>query len=169
MFINFSLLIIFTGVLMNFLEPHLPLFITQSFRYGKHESKGAKNPLVCMLEVPKAWFKHFYIFAFGWSAFALYLTMKGIILKTAAPDFVLDALDLLGGSQRKVLLSSDETLIVLTLMTAQCGRRFYETNFIQIFSSTSKINISHYLVGYLHYFGAIIVILLNSEGFVRGE
>ncbi|KAL5292509.1 SRD5A3.2 family protein [Megaselia abdita] len=169
MFINFSLLIVFAGALINFLEPHLPLFITQSFRYGKHESKGEKNEFIRLLEVPKAWFKHFYVFALGWSVFALYLTIKGIILKSSAPDFVLDALDFLGGSsQRVVLLSSHETLIVLTLLTLQCVRRFYETNFVQIFSSKSKINVSHYLVGYLHYFGAIVAVLLNAEGFVRG-
>lgn len=170
MFINFSLLLVFVGALLNFLEPHLPLFLTQSFRYGKHESKGEKSALVCLLEAPKSWFKHFYIFALGWSVFALYLTLKGIILKCTAPEFVLDALDFLGGtSQREVLLSSHETLIVITLLTLQCVRRFYETNFVQIFSSKSKINISHYLVGYLHYFGAVVAILLNAEGFVRGE
>lgn len=170
MFINFSLLIVFAGALMNFLEPHLPMFITQSFRYGKHESKGEKNALVCLLEVPKAWFKHFYVFAFGWSVLAFYLTIKGIIFKSSAPEFVLDALDFLGGSsQREVLISSHETLVVTTLLTLQCARRFYETNFVQIFSSKSKINISHYLVGYLHYFGAIVAVLLNAEGFVRGN
>uniref|UniRef100_T1GBQ6 Polyprenal reductase n=1 Tax=Megaselia scalaris TaxID=36166 RepID=T1GBQ6_MEGSC len=89
MFINFSMMIVFAGALMNFLEPHLPQFITQSFRYGKHESKGEKNPLVCLLEVPKSWFKHFYVFALGWSALALYLTVKGIIFRTSAPEFVL--------------------------------------------------------------------------------
>lgn len=170
MFINFSMMIVFAGALMNFLEPHLPQFITQSFRYGKHESKGEKNPLVCLLEVPKSWFKHFYVFALGWSALALYLTVKGIIFRTSAPEFVLSFLDFMGGStQRKVLLSSQETLIVMTLITLQCVRRFYETNFVQIFSSKSKINISHYLVGYLHYFGAVLAVLLNSEGFVRGK
>lgn len=169
MFINFSVFIIFAGALINLVEPYLPLFITQSFRYGKHESKGEKNAFVCLLEVPKAWFKHFYVFAFIWSASALYLTIKGISLKTTAPEFVLVALDWLGGSNRQVLLTSQETFIVMTLITTQCARRFYETNFVQIFSSTSKINISHYLVGYLHYFGAIVAILLNAEGFVRGK
>lgn len=170
MFINFCVLTLFVGALVNLVEPHLPLFIRQSFRFGKHEWKGEKNAFVSLLEVPKAWFKHFYIFAFGFSIFALYLTIKGIALNSSAPDFVLDALDFLGGSsKREVLLSSHETFIVLTLLTLQCARRFYETSFVQIFSSKSKINISHYLVGYLHYFGAVVAILLNAEGFVRGE
>lgn len=50
-------------------------------------------------------------------------------------------------------------------MMLQTFRRFYETHFVQIFSKTAKINITHYLVGYLHYFGTMIVILGNSPGF----
>lgn len=55
------------------------------------------------------------------------------------------------------------------LITLQCLRRFYETHFVQIFSSSSKINLSHYLVGFLHYFGTITAILGASEGFVGNE
>lgn len=53
------------------------------------------------------------------------------------------------------------------LLTLQCARRFYETQYIQVFSSRSKINFTHYLVGYFHYFGAFIAILSQAPGFVR--
>lgn len=53
------------------------------------------------------------------------------------------------------------------LLTLQCARRFYETQYIQVFSSQSKINFTHYLVGYFHYFGAFIVILSQAPGFVH--
>lgn len=49
----------------------------------------------------------------------------------------------------------------------QCARRFYETHYIQVFSSHSKINITHYLVGYFHYFGAFLAIISQAPGFVR--
>ncbi|XP_058980730.1 polyprenol reductase isoform X2 [Musca domestica] len=57
----------------------------------------------------------------------------------------------------------------MSLMCLQCTRRFYETNFVQIFSKNNKISIGHYAVGYVHYFGTILTILANSEGFVGGS
>lgn len=55
------------------------------------------------------------------------------------------------------------------MITLQSLRRFYETHFVQVFSKTSKINISHYFIGYVHYFGTVLAILYQSEGFVRGS
>lgn len=67
-------------------------------------------------------------------------------------------------------LAGDEisTFVALVLIFLQIFRRFYETHFIQIFSKKSKINISHYLVGYLHYYGMILAILAHAPGFVGG-
>lgn len=53
------------------------------------------------------------------------------------------------------------------LLTLQCARRFYETQYIQVFSSQAKINFTHYLVGYFHYFGAFLAILSQAPGFVH--
>lgn len=168
-FINFTLTIVLLGLLINAIEPHLPAFITQSFRYGKHSHKGEQNALIGKLEVPKSWFSHFYVFAFGWSLLALSLNLKVLIHGTTAPDIVVDFLDFVaGGKERKVLVNSTSGFVATVLITMQCVRRFYETNFIQIFSSKSKINLSHYIVGYLHYFGCIAAVLANTEGFVRG-
>jgi hypothetical protein len=53
----------------------------------------------------------------------------------------------------------------MSLLTLQCVRRFYETHFVQVFSSSSKINFSQYLVGYIHYFGALTVVVSKAENF----
>lgn len=50
-------------------------------------------------------------------------------------------------------------------MTLQCTRRFIESNFLQIFSKKSKINLSHYLCGFLHYYGVFVLIVAKGEGF----
>lgn len=60
------------------------------------------------------------------------------------------------------------TLTALILMTLQCTRRFVETNFLQIFSKKSKMNLTHYLVGFLHYYGVMVLILAKASGFVEG-
>lgn len=64
-------------------------------------------------------------------------------------------------------MSAFTVLESVALLTLQCARRFYETQYIQIFSSRAKINITHYIVGYFHYFGAFLVIISQAPGFVR--
>lgn len=59
------------------------------------------------------------------------------------------------------------TFLAVLLLFVQCVRRFYETHFVQIFSSTSRMNLTHYVVGYFHYFGAFVAILAQARGFVR--
>lgn len=168
-FIIFIITIVLLGSLMTLLESHLPNSIRQSFRYGKHSHKGETDKLVNLLEVPKAWFSHFYIFALVWSLLALYLISSVILSQQEAPEFVLRFLDLMcGGSRhRQVRVDSNTALLGTLLLTLQCVRRFYETNFVQIFSKRSKMNLSHYVVGYVHYFGAVISLLANTPGFVR--
>lgn len=60
-------------------------------------------------------------------------------------------------------------MVALFLITLQCWRRFYETWCVQVFSSKLKIHLSAYLVGYIHYFGTVVVILSQAEGFIRAE
>ncbi|KAH8263493.1 hypothetical protein KR044_009756, partial [Drosophila immigrans] len=170
-FIIFILTMVVLGSLMTLVESHLPNSIRQSFRYGKHSHKGETDALINHLEVPKAWFSHFYVFAFGWSLLALYFIIRGVISREIAPEFVLRFLDLMcGGRQhRKVQVDSNTALLASLLLGLQCVRRFYETNFVQIFSKRSKMNLSHYVVGYVHYFGAVTSLLSNTAGFVRGS
>lgn len=64
-------------------------------------------------------------------------------------------------------MSAFTAIQAVGLLTLQCARRFYETQYIQVFSSSAKINFTHYLVGYFHYFGAFLVIISQAPGFVR--
>ncbi|KAH8413344.1 hypothetical protein KR009_010085 [Drosophila setifemur] len=168
---TFIATIVFFGGLMTFVERHLPNSIRQSFRYGKHCFRGELDPLIEYLEVPKSWFRHFYIFAIFWSWLGCYLVVSVILSQREAPEYVLRFLDFVGGgrSQRKVEIDSTTALVGTIMLTLQCTRRFYETNFVQIFSRHSKINLSHYAVGYAHYFGAVIALMSNTSGFVRGS
>lgn len=65
------------------------------------------------------------------------------------------------------IVSAFTALQVSGLLTLQCARRFYETQYIQVFSKNAKINFTHYLVGYFHYFGAFLAIIGHAPGFVR--
>lgn len=189
-FINFIVVIVLLGALINFIEPYLPVFITQTFRYGKHSYKGVPNKIAQLTEIPKSYFKHFYVFALIWSISIMYLVTWVYLGGYAIPDFVLTGLELLCGKSLVVKsklidalitfyrlfltkfsfpANAASTFIAVFLLMLQCIRRFYETHFVQVFSSTSKINLSHYIVGYFHYFGALLAIISQAQGFVRGS
>ncbi|CAB3241191.1 unnamed protein product [Arctia plantaginis] len=66
----------------------------------------------------------------------------------------------------KVLLQENEpsvtvsaALIAMTLLTIQCLRRLYETYYLQVFAKSSKMNLSHYLAGIIHYFACIVTVV----------
>lgn len=183
LFMGFSAVLL--GSLVNFLEPYLPDFVSTAFRYGKFGS-DKKSPLVH--EIPKSKFKHFYAFALIWGAGGFYLGICAYLTGRPIPGYVHSLLDLLVSKNREVKSKSDDpqffgrksrdtcfipadeisTFVALFLIFLQIFRRFYETHFIQIFSKKSKINLSHYLVGYLHYYGVILAILAHAPGFVQG-
>jgi 3-oxo-5-alpha-steroid 4-dehydrogenase 3 len=57
------------------------------------------------------------------------------------------------------------SLLALSLLTAQAWRRFYETWFVSVYSDT-QMNVSHYIVGFVHYIGSVMAILAESPGFI---
>uniref|UniRef100_A0A1B0AFN8 Uncharacterized protein n=1 Tax=Glossina pallidipes TaxID=7398 RepID=A0A1B0AFN8_GLOPL len=104
-----------------------------SFRYGKDKCKGDEHSLANKLEVPKS-------------------SLKDVIMHSTASELVVILLDFIGNgkNEHKVLIKSNEALIATLLMASQCLRRFYETNFVQIFSRKNKMNLFKYIGGYLH-------------------
>lgn len=151
------------GSLLNTIEKRLPTFISQSYRFGKFSYEGERSKIL-VVEVPKRWFSHFYIAAALYSVMCLYLAIHVYIFGGSAPVEFIKLLNTVATSQRTFTVSSLATLIGLTLMTAQCIRRFYETWFVSVFSN-AKMNLSHYIVGFSHYFGAITAILAEAPGF----
>lgn len=53
-------------------------------------------------------------------------------------------------------VSATAVCIALFLLSLQCIRRCYETYCLQVFAKDSKMNLSHYIAGLLHYFAVIV-------------
>ncbi|CAD1468959.1 unnamed protein product, partial [Heterotrigona itama] len=160
---------VFTGIfglLLNYVEFCLPSLITRTYRYGKF-SVNTYHPLVAKVEVPKRWFKHFYIFAAPTSSYVLYLVICKYLWKDNISENVIWILDICLGSFRQALVSPESTFIATVLLTLHCWKRFYETHFVNIFSD-KMMNILHYMIGLYHYVGTLICIIGESEGFVKG-
>lgn len=154
----FSLFV--TSVLINSIESKLPVCLKQTFRYGKFSSEK-KHFLINYLEVPKKWFKHFYVFAALWSTLGFMLILLAFVFRTAIPEFVTRFLDTVALENRRASYNATSATVAMFCMLIQCWKRFYETHYLSIFSN-SNINISHYVVGYLHYFGCITAILAEA-------
>ncbi|XP_063222729.1 polyprenol reductase [Bacillus rossius redtenbacheri] len=166
--IVFSLMTLFMiigGGLMNNIEHFLPVFFTQTFRYGKFAYRGKPSSLK-LIEVPKRWFKHFYVFGAVYTTLAMATAFYVYFLSGTSPSYLSALLDLLTSRDRKASGSAESCFLALCLLTIHTWHRLYETWCVSIFSE-SRINIAHYVVGYLHYFGSVSAILAESPGFTN--
>ncbi|XP_078053420.1 polyprenal reductase isoform X2 [Augochlora pura] len=155
------------GLLITYVESYLPVLITRSYRYGKF-SDNTYQKLVVKTEVPKRWFKHFYVFATSTSSYVLYLIFYKYLYNGNIPESVIWLLNICLGRNRQSLVSPENTFVVALVFTIHCWKRFYETHYINIFSD-QMMNISHYIIGFYHYFGTLVCIIGESEGFVEGS
>lgn len=59
-------------------------------------------------------------------------------------------------------------LLAILLLTLQCVRRFYDTHCVSVFAKNSRMDLSHYLIGLIHYAGAVLAILCEAPLFAKG-
>lgn len=83
--------------LINFWESKLPHFLSQTFRYGKF-SAASKSKLA--IEIPKSWFKHFYVLAFFVYSYLIWLVTMVYMFDMKVPDYVMFVLDIVCGEER---------------------------------------------------------------------
>lgn len=101
-FIYFTLTVVVFAIFINVSESNISPIFLQTFRYGKHAYKGKPSRFVEAFEVPKSYFKHFYVFAIIWAILIFGLMFNVYILGTSVPGWIIDVLDLLCGSDRTV-------------------------------------------------------------------
>lgn len=101
-FIIYTLTVVILAVFIEVSESNISPVFLQTFRYGKHKYKGKPSRFVQAFEVPKSYFKHFYVFAVIWAILIFGLTFNVYVLGTKVPEWIIDALDLLCGSDRVV-------------------------------------------------------------------
>lgn len=157
----FGMLIV--SLLVNFCEQHLPIVIVQTFRYGKFSYTGKKS-IINYFEVPKSWFRHFYVIATIYSFAVIYVVSSVYFFQSSVPEVTKLFLDIAGSPNRTVTINATPAYIAMLLLCAQIWKRLYETFCISVYSD-SKINVVHYLVGIAHYLGALTAILMEAPVF----
>lgn len=99
-FASSTLALVVIGTLINLCESSLPPYIVQVFKYGKFAH--TKNALVLKTEVPKSYFKHFYLTAalIYWPV-AYYQVLSAYLFGNEVPSWFNNILDFSCGSNRK--------------------------------------------------------------------
>lgn len=126
-------------------------------KYGKTLQKRDLNTnlsrILGFLYVPKSFFKHFYAIDLIFSLTNLYILKDGSgkYLQLKDTDVVISG---------SVKISRHQFHIVTSMMVLQSFRRVYECFYVSKFSTTAKIHLSHYLVGYFFYMGVNLEPLL---------
>ena len=92
--------VVILGSLINLVENYLPAVIKQTFRYGKHANKGKSEKLVELIEIPKSWFSHFYVFALFWSWGSLLSAVSVYFYQYQPHSYLIAFLDLSCGDNR---------------------------------------------------------------------
>lgn len=135
------------------------------FNYGKLNIANVKS----FIEVSKSSFGYFYLFAVVYSTLVWFFVIKIYLFNENAPESFIKVLDFLGGHDRVVIFSPTETLLATSLFQIQISRRFYESNFTQIFSEKAKISLVAVIAICIFYAFFISANIMNSQGFILGE
>lgn len=62
-FLSLALVVTFTGVLISKYENHLPVFVIKGYKYGSFAYQGSGGNFLQLIELPKAYYRHFYLFS----------------------------------------------------------------------------------------------------------
>ncbi|KAF9813150.1 hypothetical protein SFRURICE_015639 [Spodoptera frugiperda] len=157
-FLNLAFAVTFTGVIINNFEKYVPAFIIKGYRYGSFAYQGSDANYLQVIEIPKAYYRHFYLFSTIFSATMLSYMFVVYFFGVTVSFPVHFALRMLL-QENEPSVSVTAALVALSLLTVQCIRRLYETYYLQVFAKSSKMNLSHYLAGIIHYFACIIAVV----------
>lgn len=67
-FLSLAFAVTFTGVIINNFEKYVPAFVIKGYRYGSFAYQGSDANFLHVIEIPKAYYRHFYLFSALFSA-----------------------------------------------------------------------------------------------------
>ncbi|XP_073997458.1 polyprenal reductase isoform X2 [Rhodnius prolixus] len=134
-----------------------------TFLYGKFDNVKVQDSF--SPKVPKRWFKHFYVFGSLWvSVFLVVLSSYYLHILDTIPGSLKNLISYFSSSENRSTATAAESLVALILLSFQIFKRYYETHYVSVFSN-AKMHIGHYYLGFFHYFGTVVAIVMESPGF----
>lgn len=170
-----SVLVFFTfmvtvggSLAMTFLERFMPKWFAECYKYGKSSGPvESGNAWVKMVQVPKSYFAHFYIYAAALHSALLFVVLNVYMYGVELPDWMFHAFDFLATKGRaRSGVTPESVLMALALMTVQVWFRMHECLHVNA-PSKAKINVLHYLTGFFHYTCVGCGIVSHAPGLLR--
>ncbi|VEN54728.1 unnamed protein product [Callosobruchus maculatus] len=152
--------------LINFFEDYLPNILVEIFKYGKVAS-SKRQGLHTKIEIPKAWFKHFYVVAVVAFAYIFYVTTRVYVIGANVPEWFLNFLIICCGQSRIAHTPATKVYLATILLSLQVFRRYYDTHYVSVFGKDSFMSVLHYIAGIFHYPGAAIAIVCEAPVFAK--
>lgn len=168
MWIAYSTAVTIIGIYILYGQKYVPRFLSKIYKFGKTNKDNASSPyFVQILEVPKRWFEHFYIFA---SIFFLSIVMavwrRYFVFHSST--FMIHLLDTYTDVNRNASVPPEAVIITSFLLMLHVWRRFYECHFVSVYSD-AKMNVVHYIMGLTYYFGVGLSLISDVPGFLHDD
>lgn len=126
-----------------------PRWILELFQYGKTRNGKVENRLVKLIEVPKSWFRHYYIFGICVSVFMVLLTVGCFVLGVDVPGKG-TVNNIFLNTANKPTIDEYSVMMICMMMLIQHARRIYECQTISVYSK-GTMNVLHYFLGFMLY------------------
>ncbi|KAG7488856.1 hypothetical protein MATL_G00038910 [Megalops atlanticus] len=119
-------------------------------RYGK--TKNLQRPSVlCVFDVPKRWFSHFYAVSVLWNGLLIALSLRSVVLGQELPVWLNETLRFLtAGSRSAAQGVSASAVLVQVLLWTHSLRRLWECVWVSVFSD-GVIHAVQYVFGLGYY------------------
>jgi len=177
-----TLSVLILGLITIYFNQYIPQLISNLVKYGKllkpkslkhklnesnnkfnlneSNTKFNLNELITVIEVPKSYFIHFYIFPVIYNLVILLLLFTNYFPKH---EFINKLITIIIGHNINIettinVFKSRRNQILITSLLIQYIRRLYENKYISIFSN-SKINLIHYMAGLIFYISSGLALL----------
>lgn len=164
--IDLSLQLIFVVAILCVLTAKYNTKLAGFLKYGKtlalDTSKEETNANFALrfaleLKVSKFWFFHFYVLSLVLSVVGFIITHSKVLNNDTSHPFSLPELENIGTIPLEI------SRLAFFLIIGHSSRRLIETCMVFNYKKTSKMNISHYLVGLFFYTSLNLQLFLNTD------
>ncbi|XP_068599896.1 polyprenol reductase [Brachionichthys hirsutus] len=168
----FLALVFLSALLAHKFSPHaqrehktwrLYVLFQDLIRYGKTKQAHIRDDCMCVIDVPKRWFWHFYAVSVGWNGLLLVLHLNFIFHHQSFPTWLTGIVDILTGvpstdSQAPQL----STLLMQLLLCVHSLRRLLECLCVSVFSD-GAMHLVQYVFGLVYYVALGFTVLCSDR------
>ncbi|XP_061834092.2 polyprenal reductase [Nerophis lumbriciformis] len=137
-------------------------------RYGKTKQNFKRDDWLCVFDVPKRWFWHFYATSLVWNGLLLSFSLNITLRQQLCPQWLTSLINILSGStdtENEALQPG--TVLVQLLLWFHSLRRLLECLYVSVFSD-GVIHVAQYVFG-LGYYVLLGLTVLCSDRLTNGN